>query len=621
MTAKASYILGINYLTNGSCALMREGEIVYVGQEERFNRFKNVSGFPHQALAYGFKKLGIEGSDIEKVGIATNRFDPLIVKASLIQNLSIRDLHDYYGKRFWRKVFAGEDCSDYYRWMRDAEQFNKHPMDFDYSFITDDLLSDPEKRIDAYRNQLKLHLKSHFGIDEQKITFLDHHVCHASYGYFGSFFREKPCAIVTWDGIGDKRNQTVFLAKNDVLEQKASSFENDIGRVYKFATLLLNMRPEEHEYKVMGMAPYSKASYVDKAYAPLAELTKIDNMAMRYNKRPQDLFAHLKEAWFDQRFDNICGATQRYAETLAVDLFRDIYNHLKVRRFVVSGGVALNIKMNKVLSELDFVDEFYVAGSGGDESLCMGACYVLNAPKGNNQPVEHMYLGHDVADDLADGSWKKLCEGFTVRDHVNEAEVARMLANGEVVARIDGRAEFGARALGNRSILANPRDFDVVQRINEAIKKRDFWMPFALSVLEEDQDYCVKNPKRLKAPCMSIGFDTNEANYNNFRAGTHPYDRTVRPQFVNQKHSPSYHKLISSFKAITGVPAILNTSLNLHGEPIVNTAADALRTFSQSGLDHLYIGSTLVSKKPEKSTDAAERKRKAVHRQEEPIHV
>ena len=257
----------------------------------------------------------------------------------------------------------------------------------------------------------------------------------------------------------------------------------------------------------------------------------------------------------------------------------------------------MNIKMNKVLAELDFVNELFVCGSGADESLCIGACYVLNTSNGNNQPLDHFFLGYDVNEDLGDNSWKKDCGKYFIQENVDEQDIAQMLASGEVVARVDGRAEFGARALGNRSILAHPGKFDVVKEINEAIKKRDFWMPFALSILEEEQDYCVSNPKRMLSPSMSIGFDTNPKNYDNFRSGTHPYDRSVRPQFVNRGICGSYHKLISEFKKITGIAAILNTSLNLHGEPIVNTVGDALLTFSQSGLKHLYLGKTLISKK------------------------
>jgi len=590
------YILGLNFLTNSSCAIMLDGEIVYVGQEERFKRFKNISGFPHKALKYGFNKLKITGTDIQKVGFSTISFDPLLIKSSVMQNYKIRDFYDYYGDRYWRKIFSGQDCTDYLRWLKDDKQFNSHEVDFDYSFITEDVLSDTNQRIALFRKYLKKHLYDHFGIAENKVAFLDHHTCHAYYGYFGSPLRNNDCAVVTLDGIGDGRNQTVFSVKNNQLDLVASSNENDLGRVYKMATLINGMRPEEHEFKVMGMAPYAKESYAEEAFLPLKELSKVENMKILHNKRPKDLFAYLRDAWLDKRFDNICGAAQLFVERIATELFKDINATLNVRKFLISGGISMNIKMNKVLSELNCVDEIYVCGSGGDESLCIGACYFLNADNENNQPLSHLYLGYDIKDDLANDSWKTLCEDYEIQYNVSEEQVAALIANGNIIARVHGRSEFGARALGNRSILADPRNIDVIKQINDAIKKRDFWMPFALSVLEEDHEYCVENPKKLKAPFMSIGFQSNGTNYNKFRAGTHPYDQTVRPQFVSKQYSESYHKLISSFKRITGVPALLNTSLNLHGEPIANNLEDVIRTFSNSEISHLYLNDVLIVK-------------------------
>ena len=187
---------------------------------------------------------------------------------------------------------------------------------------------------------------------------------------------------------------------------------------------------------------------------------------------------------------------------------------------------------------------------------------------------------------------------FEINWNVNYNDVAKLIANGQIVACIQGRAEFGARALGNRSILADPRKRESVQRINEAIKNRDFWMPFALSILKEKSDKYILNPKKLDSPHMAISLDVVPEEHEKIIAGTHPYDKTVRPQFVESSESPRYHELISSFEELTGIPALLNTSFNLHGEPIVDSLSDAVRTFKMSGLDHLFIeNSILISKK------------------------
>ena len=175
-----------------------------------------------------------------------------------------------------------------------------------------------------------------------------------------------------------------------------------------------------------------------------------------------------------------------------------------------------------------------------------------------------------------------------------EREVAALLAKGEVVARYKGREEFGARALGNRSILADPSRYDVVQIINKMIKCRDFWMPFACSILQEDADTYVKNPKGVFAPYMILTFDSKKTE--DIRAGSHPEDKTVRPQIVTPAHNAEYHRLISEFKKLTGRGAVLNTSFNLHGFPIVSSPDDAAEVFVKSGLRHLAVGDYLLSK-------------------------
>ena len=206
-------------------------------------------------------------------------------------------------------------------------------------------------------------------------------------------------------------------------------------------------------------------------------------------------------------------------------------------------------------------------------------------------------MGYDVTSDIDNMKLSDLPQKFDVVENPSLTEVCKLLFSGKIVGRIDGPAEFGARALGNRSILANPSIPESVQKINEAIKNRDFWMPFALSVLEDKHHEYIDNPKNLMSPVMAMGFNSLPDNYSQIKAGTHPYDRTVRPQFVSPIHNPNYYALISEYAKISGVPALLNTSFNLHGEPIIDTVQDAIRTFDLSGLDHLLIGSRFLLSK------------------------
>lgn len=606
--ARPRYFLGVHCGHNASCAVMKNGVIVAAAEEERFTRIKNDCGYPKMAIEYCMKKARIIGADLERAAYATVDIGSVLLKAKTGVNFSLQDYYDYYGEKYYLRRFKGEKCLDYLRWLRDADRFKKGQTHFDYSFATDKVICDGVKDSELFRKERIRMLSEHVSMPASRIGFLDHHTCHAYYAYFGSLSRGHDCAIVTLDSYGDGRNQTVWVSRNDKLKLVAESNENDICRIYKMATLILGMRPDQHEYKVMGLAPYAKKAYIQESLDVIKDLIKVDGMRILHKERPKDLFNYLRKGWTGHRFDNIAGAVQAYTEYLVKRLIENIYKETGIRRFVLSGGVSLNVKMNKVISELPCVSSLFVCGSGGDESLSIGACYYLNKDNRTSKPLDHMYLGYDIDEDLMYFDWKTVAKSYRITKGVSHSCIARLLAKGDIVARVEGRTEFGARALGHRSILADPSKADSVKKINEAIKNRDFWMPFALSILREHADKYIHNPKSLQAPYMTIAFDTLPKLYDSIRAGTHPYDRTVRPQLVEKRCAPLYHDLINAFYRHTGIPALLNTSLNLHGEPIVNNIYDALRTFELSEIDHLLIDKVLISKsKPLRGNNAGER--------------
>lgn len=590
------YILSLNISHNSSAAVMLDGRIVAATQEERFSRKKNHVGYPHQAVEFCLDWCGITGTDLSTVAYTSIESSGLFTKASITTEFTLRDYIDYYGERYYERLFAGREVSEYLEWVDTAPQFNRHPRYFDYEYLTPGVREDRLLDVELFREAQRSRVETHLGYPAERVQFLDHHTCHAYYAYFGSPFRRKDCLVVTLDGWGDGRNMAVWMARDDSLEMIGESGENDLGRVYKFATLILGMRPDMDEYKVMGLAPYAKSEGVAAAAAVLDGLSEVREMRIVHRDRPQDLYGHLAEGWKDHRFDNIAGAAQLYTERLATELIADVVATTGVRRIVVSGGISMNVKMNQAIAEMDEVEEMFVCGSGGDESLSIGGCYVLNEGHSPNRPLRDLSLGYDVAADIDDLDLEDLEKRHDVSTVCDPATVARLLASGEIVAILRGRTEFGARALGNRSILADPGRRDCVRRINEAIKNRDFWMPFALSILETFQDQYICNPKGIEAPFMTMTFDTRAAEYERIAAGTHPYDRTVRPQIVSRGTTPEYFELIDEFRKLTGTAAVLNTSFNLHGEPIVNDVRDAIRTFERSDLDHLWIdGSILIS--------------------------
>jgi carbamoyltransferase len=594
-----SLILVVHSGHNASAALMRNGIVVIAVLEERFCRKKNYVGYPKQAIDYCLQKEGVSGDQLSRIAYATLSFgSSVFLKAKTSTQFSLRDYMDYYGDKYYGRKMRGEDCIDYLHWLDKEKKFNEGKQYFDFSYLTDDVLRDSQKDAELLRKERVRLLSSHLGVDQEKIEFLDHHTCHAYYAYYGSPYRGKDCIVVTLDGWGDGRNQTVWKVSGDKFDLLAESTENDLGRIYKMATLLLAMRPDEHEFKVMGLAAYAKESHVAKAMKIIENICTVEGMRIVSKDRPSDLYSYLKEAWEVHRFDNIAGAVQTFTEQIARELVRNIANQTGISRFVLSGGIAMNVKMNKAISEIDEVQEIFVCGSGGDESLSIGGCYLLNEANGNNKSLGNLYLGYDINDEIEGFDVSSLADRFDVETNAAKSKVAKLILDGDIVGVIRGKAEFGARALGNRSILADPSIRESVQKINEAIKNRDFWMPFALSILEERHKDYLENPKNLQSPFMAISLDAHPDNYRDIEAGTHPYDKTVRPQFVSKEHTPAYHQLISEFCKLSGIPALLNTSFNLHGEPIVDTIADAVRTFELSGLDHLYINDTfLISKR------------------------
>ncbi len=583
------YVLALSVSHNSTAALMRDGEVIVAVCEERSLRKKNFVGYPKFAIDYCLKKSGIDGSKIARVAYTTIENSGILIKAQTNTEFTLQDYRDYYGEKYYRKVLDGADILPYLKWLRDDPKFNSKDNHFDFSYLTDNVLQDSSLDASLFREEQRRVLSEHLQIEPSKIEFLDHHTCHAYYAYYGSPFRDKDAIVLTLDGWGDGRNQTVWTVKNNVLELIAESSQNDIGRIYKMATLILGMRPDEHEFKVMGLAAYAKPEYISKAKLVIDEISKVEGLRIVHDKRPLDLFGYLEEQWKIHRFDNIAGAVQAYTEELACALVRAIVEETGIKRIVISGGIAMNIKMNKSISELDEVEEMFVCGSAGDESLSIGGCYFLNSGISPNKPLDGLYLGFDVEDDVQAGRLSDYATEFRLTEISDMKEVAQLLADGGIVGVIRGRAEFGARALGNRSILADPRRKDTVQRINEAIKNRDFWMPFALSIMEEYVNDYLINPKNLQSPFMAISLDVRPEMIEHIQAGIHPYDKTVRPQMVSQKSNKSYYNLLKEFKEITGVPALLNTSFNLHGDPIVDTVADAIYTFRSSGLDYLLV--------------------------------
>jgi carbamoyltransferase len=378
------------------------------------------------------------------------------------------------------------------------------------------------------------------------------------------------------------------------------------------------MSRNEHEFKVMGLAPYAKATSGEKVYEKLKKLVWFDEEGMTLRSSiPQHKAVAYATHYFvahnfhHHRFDSLAYGIQKLTEELIKDIARASIKKYGITDIAVGGGVFMNVKANQHLLNLKDVTSLTVVPSCGDESLALGACaygYSLlnNGDLSKLKKVDNLYLGssytnedikatlEEMKDDLKDCTISYFDPS---KGEIIEHKIAELLSQNYVVGRLKGRAEWGARALGNRSILANPSSKDNVKLINEMIKGRDFWMPFATSLLYEERHKYLHVVKDHFAPYMAITFDTKEEAHKDIIAALHPYDLTSRPQIVTQEMNPSYHTLIKHFNTLTGIGGILNTSFNLHGEPNVETPRDALRTFLNSGLPYVAVGDYLVGKR------------------------
>ena len=430
---------------------------------------------------------------------------------------------------------------------------------------------------------------------------IDHEKGHQYYALFASpeKFR-KNSLVLTNEGMGDKSNLTVSIVKNNILKEIFVSKKNRIGTLYKMITLLLGMKMSQHEYKVMGLAPYASEYEVMKAYnSAFKKLFKVKDFGIFVNKKPVDFYFTFKEKLKHCRFDGVAGALQKVVEEALVKWVRNCIKKTKINSVVIAGGVAQNIKSAIPISEIKELKNFYINPSSGDSTLSVGGCYYISSLNKDIKlkKLDNIYLGPSYSNKhvlRAINNFLIKNKNFSTSKIKNNKNIVNYISKGKVLGRFKGRMELGQRALGNRSILADPRKPEIIKLINQKIKMRDFWMPFTPSILSEYKEKYLVNEKKLYCPYMTMAFKTTKLFQKIAPATLHPADQTTRPQILEKSLNPEYHKLIQDFGNSTGVYCLLNTSLNIHGYPMVCSPEDALFTLKNSSLDGLIIEDNLI---------------------------
>ncbi len=585
-------ILGINSNLNASAVLMQDNRVVFGIQEERISKIKNQPGFPHLSIKAALDFAGLSLKDIDHVFVGD--------LASKVEQSREADLNKFVNRY---KSIKEE-------WFGSEEPVFSKVADLSRKALT--RLREGQAREKLLEDYLR-----EIGLLEKHQRF-DHHLCHAASAYYGlARHKEDKYLVFSMDGGGDGRTSAVFIGENGQLKEIASSDSFSPACIYAHITFIMGFMPHEHEYKLMGLAPYASSKYSRTIKESLSQFVGFskDNPLVLTNteKYPgvrntggdekQTLIKELFKVTLNQRFDNLSGGLQMLAEETAVKWIKAGIASTGIRRILLSGGFFMNVKANKLISELPEVESVCVFPSCGDETNAFGAAF-LGCQKVRGAGVPDVEFGNfcvgptggsDIQAAMDKFNGKVLFEKIT---DIN-AKVAELLVQKRIVARCSGQMEFGARALGNRSILASPDDVRIINKINAAIKKRDFWMPFAPAVLEDKADMIMSVPASLKeymSPYMMFTFESKKEMADKIVAGIHQFDKTTRAQTVNRELYPDFYEIISHFYKRTGIPAVLNTSFNLHGFPIVLGACDAVEVFLNSDLDMLVVENYLIRK-------------------------
>ena len=555
--------LGINYsqMHDSAACIVRDGELLFGVAEERISRVKHDARFPRLAIQACLEFANVAASQVDEVCFGWQTAGPVY-------------RHDL------RLYALGKSPITYLNVLNSTRHFASmwHQQSGAKRFV------------------------QRFGEVRARMRFVDHHLAHAISAYAYSGFDES--AIVIMDGRGAWEATSIWQGHGGCIDHVLTiPYPNSIGLFYSEFTEYLGFQRNSDEWKVMGLAPYG---------SPGIRLdTFIDSEAQPYRVNVKSLVANgsgslsqmarrlgpprIAEGDIDQRHKDIAWAVQDACEAAVMNVVRMALEKTRCRKLCLAGGVALNSKANGKVLASGLVDEIFIQPAASDDGVALGAAlapYMDNGGRLPNKAMRHAYFGPAFDDPAIETALRTYKLRYQRLD--DPAEIAaELLSRGKILGWFQGRMEFGPRALGNRSIVADPRDPEMNAKVNNAVKFREWWRPFAPSLKKEAAADFLESA--TDSPFMILTAQVRPEKRSVIPAVTH-VDGSARPQTVEREVNPLYWRLIDEFGKRTGVPTIMNTSFNLRGEAIVNTPTDAVRTFYSSGMDALVIGSFLVEK-------------------------
>ncbi len=566
----SKYVLGIwGYSADSSAithdsgaALIKDGKVVAVINEERLSRKKIDGSYPFKSIKKVCEIANISPEQVDLVALAG--LSPR--RRSLKMLKYIMRTRKETGVKLWNRI--------------------------KYALLT--------------AKKIKRTVPKE--LSKAKIVNVDHHMAHAASGYYTCPWNE--ATVVTLDGIGDSSAcGVVCTGKDGKLEKhwECNGYYSP-GIFYTFITKRFGFSPSKHEGKITGLAAYGD---------PKKTIDKMSTI-LKYDSEKHDFFSEyipqLFEAkgygeWnlpiIDELLDevtreHVAAGLQKLTEDVVCDYITDAVKKTGIKNVALSGGVFSNVKVNQRIAELDCVDGIYIHPNMGDGGLTVGSAYyawaedkIKEGEKSNPTFLPNVYLGPNFKESEIEEEIKKSGLRYEKYEEV-EKEIAKLIHGNKIVGRFAGRMEYGPRALGNRSILAAPIDKTINDWLNERLKRTEF-MPFAPSILEEDSHLFYKgwNKEHYAARFMTVTYDVSKEQGDKVPAVTH-IDYTARPQVVRKEDNLSYHKIISAYKELSGLPVVINTSFNMHEEPIVCTPNDAIRSLKHGAVDVLAIENFLV---------------------------